>query len=142
MKFLRSFFETKIPDLSINHYPCVTDSSLYISSESQGPNILWTKGKVALSKGKTLPILELLSVFLALTYLPQGHSSFQSTKFRRIRIFSDFQITLAWLKYEEKEQEYFFRNRIQDIFQVTNSLKKISFFVVNISLRQIGGKSC
>lgn len=129
LKFPRSCFETDDSVLSISIF---CDAStlcygfvVYISSESQGPNILWSKGKVAPAKGKTLPMLELLSVFLALKCLPQVLSSFSNTKFKEVRIFSDSQITLAWLLYGgKKNKSIFVRNRIQDIRQMTDSLEK------------------
>ena len=129
MRFPRSCFETDDSDLSINLFCDASNLCygfvVYISSESQGPNILWAKGKVAPSKGKTLPMLELLSVFLALKCLPQVLTSFQSTRFREIRIFSDSQITLAWLLYGgKKNKSIFVRNRIQDIRLMTESLKE------------------
>ncbi|KAL7631639.1 UNVERIFIED_CONTAM: hypothetical protein RMT77_018057 [Armadillidium vulgare] len=129
LKFPRSCFETNETDSSIDLF-CDASTQCYgfvayITSESNGSNILWSKGKVAPSKGKTLPMLELLSVYLALKCLPQVLSSFSSTRFREVRIFSDSQISLAWLLYGgKKNKSIFVRNRIQDIRLMTDALRK------------------
>ena len=127
--FPRSCFETEDPDLTFNIF---CDASMacygfvvYISSSTKSPFILWSKGKVAPAKGRTLPCLELLAVFLALKCLPQVLNSFPGTAVKTLNVFSDSQITIAWLKNGAKNNKsVFVRNRLQDIRRMTSSLKQ------------------
>ena len=83
-------------------------------------SLLWAKGKVAPAKGKTLPCLELMAVFLALKSVPEILSAFPEAKFRSLNIFSDSQITLAWvINKEPKTKQLYLRNRIQDIAKMS-----------------------
>ncbi|KAL7633029.1 UNVERIFIED_CONTAM: hypothetical protein RMT77_016605 [Armadillidium vulgare] len=134
--FPRSCFESCDSDLSINIF-CDASSVaygfvVYIYSEAVGPNILWSKGKVAPAKGKTLPCLELLSVFLALKCLPQILSSLSGSKFKSLNIFSDSQITLAWVQNKGlKSKQIFVRNRVQDILSMSSALKENHSLIPN-----------
>ena len=92
--FPRSCFETEDPDLTFNIF---CDASMacygfvvYISSSTKSPFILWSKGKVAPAKGRTLPCLELLAVFLALKCLPQVLNSFPGTAVKTLNVFFRF----------------------------------------------------
>lgn len=126
--FLRSCFETSDKDLSINIF-CDASTHcfgfvVYISSNLKGPQILWAKGKVAPLKGRTLPCLELMSIFLALKCLPSILKSFPDVQFQDLNIFSDSQISLQWvLNKGQKNKQIFVRNRIQDITLMVTSLK-------------------
>ncbi|KAL7644522.1 UNVERIFIED_CONTAM: hypothetical protein RMT77_005354 [Armadillidium vulgare] len=127
--FERSCFETEGSNLSLNIF-CDAGSScygfvMYISSNTKAPSILWSKGKVAPLKGRTLPCLELLSVFLALKCLPQVLGCFQDSNFKTLNIFSDSQVSLAWiLRGGRKNKSVFIKNRIQDIKIMVSSLKE------------------
>src|SRR5678816_4210469 len=98
VSFRRSSLESSDSDLSI-HIFCDASTVaygfvVYVSSAAEGPNLLWSKGKIAPAKGRTLPCLELLSVFLGLKCLPQMLSGLSGVKFKELNIFSDSQITL------------------------------------------------
>ena len=127
--FPRSCFETAENDLSLKIF-CDASSVcygfvVYVTSSSKGPNILWAKGKVAPMKSKTLPCLELLSIFLALKCLPQVLSGFPDSHFRSLYIFSDSQISLQWVLHGgKKNKSIFVKNRIQDIRRMISSLKE------------------
>ena len=71
-------------------------------SESNTPkgldcNLLFAKCKVAPDKNKSLPTLELLSVFLAMKCLPTLISSLQGKTIKNITICVDAQIVLSWV---------------------------------------------
>ena len=129
ISFERSCFETEGSDLSL-HIFCDASSKcygfvVYVSSGSKTPSILWSKGKVSPLKGKTLPCLELLSIFLALKCLPQLLSSFPNSKFCNLNVFSDSQISLSWiLKGGKKNKSVFIKNRIQDLHKMISSLRE------------------
>ena len=127
--FPRSCFESEDSSLSLNIFCDASTSAygfvVYVCSEDHGPSILWSKGKVAPAQGRTLPCLELLSVFLALKCLPQVISNFPQVTFRYLNIFSDSQITLAWIANKgQKTKQIFVRNRIQDISLMVSSLQE------------------
>lgn len=88
-------------------------------------NLIFSKAKVAPLKGRTLPTLELLSVFLAVKVLPQFLSSFDF-KFESIEIFVDAQIVLSWILSKDfmKNKSVFVKNRLQDIHMMSEKITK------------------
>ena len=107
---------------------------VYVRS-SVGARFLLSKGKVAPLKGRTLPSLELLAVFLAIKCLPQILESFR-VKFKQVVIFSDAQIVLSWiLNKNVRFKQLFVRNRIQDIKSKTRDIS--SKFGVPIEFRYV-----
>ena len=78
--------------------------------------LMFAKSRVAPSKPKTLPMLELLGVYLALKCLPMVLDSFPSIKFQNVTVAVDSQIVLQWLLSESvTTKSIFTRNRIKDI---------------------------
>lgn len=129
ISFPRSCFETESKDLNLHVFcdasPKCYGFVIYISSTKEGPKIFWSKGKVSPLKGRTLPTLELLSVYLAFKCIFQVLDGFLNTKFNNFYIFSDSQITLHWiLKGSKANKIIFVKNRIQDIHKMIISLKE------------------
>ena len=81
--------------------------------------LAFAKAKVAPKKTKTLPTLELLSVFLALKCLPTVLKAYSKSKISKITIAVDAQVVLSWLLSENiddvKTKNLFVRNRLKDI---------------------------
>ena len=89
------------------------------------PTYFWSKARLAPAKGRTLPCLELLTVYLTLKCLLEVFSCFSKVKFQSLNIFSDSLITLAWISNKGlKNKQIFVRNRIQDIGKMTSALIK------------------
>lgn len=81
-----------------------------------GSHLVFSKAKVAPMRYRTLPCLELLSLYLAMKCLNTILTSFENTKFLNINIFVDAQIVLSWILSEEpKIKDIFIRNRVKDI---------------------------
>ena len=79
-------------------------------------NLIFSKNKVAPMKTKSLPSLELLSVFLAFKCLDTILDGFPNITFKSMNVFVDAQIVLSWvLTNEPKTKNLFVRNRIKDI---------------------------
>ena len=127
ISFPRMTFSESEENLSLNIF-CDASSScygfvVYVNNKNKN-NILLAKAKVAPLNGRTLPTLELLSVFLAFKHLPQILSSFHVT-FKSINFFVDAQIVLSWLlSGKVKTKQVFVRNRVQDIQQMMSDIKK------------------
>ena len=78
--------------------------------------LMFAKSRVAPVKTKTLPMLELLGVFLALKCLPLILESFPSIKFKDVTLAVDSQIVLQWLLTDSvNTKSIFTRNRLKDI---------------------------
>ena len=128
ISFPRTSFCSSEENLSV-HVFCDASSlcygfSVYVSSSTSAPRLLLAKSKVAPLEKRTLPSLELLSVFLAFKCLPQVFSSFRN-KFCSLNIFSDAQIVLAWLSSKKlKSNQVFVRNRVQDIHRMSDEISK------------------
>ena len=88
-------------------------------------HLLFAKSKVAPSKAKTLPTLELLAVYLALKCLPFILDSFKYISFDQIMCAVDSQIVLQWLfTGAVSNKNVFTRNRLKDITMYRNNLKR------------------
>lgn len=125
ISFQRFVFEEQKTDLKINVFCDASKSAysfaVYVSSSTES-YLLMAKSKVAPLVNRTLPSLELLSIFLALKCLPQVLDQFE-TSFQQINVFSDSQIALAWIASKiTKVKQLFVRNRIQDIKLMVSSL--------------------
>ena len=96
-------------------------------------HLMFAKSRVAPIKPKTLPMLELLGVFLALKFLPTILDSYASVKFRDVTIGVDSQIVLQWLLSDSvSTKSIFTRNRLKDISLFLKNLEekygiKVSF---------------
>ena len=78
--------------------------------------LLFSKSKVAPLKGKTLPILELMAVYLPLKCLPLILDSFTCIKFDKVICAVDSQIVLQWIHSDViATKNIFTRNRLKDI---------------------------
>ena len=79
-------------------------------------HLLLSKSKVAPLKGKTLPILELMAVYLALKCLPLILDSFKNIRFDKVICAVDSQIVLQWVLSDIiTTKNVFTRNRLKDI---------------------------
>ena len=88
-------------------------------------HLLFAKSKVAPSKAKTLPTLELLAVYLALKCLSFILDSFKHISFDQIMCAVDSQIVLQWLfTGAVSNKNVFMRNRLKDITMYRNNLKR------------------
>ena len=77
--------------------------------------LLFAKSKVAPTKAKTLPTLELLAVYLALKCLPFILDSFKFINFNKIICAVDSQIVLQWLfTGAVSNKNVFTRNRLKN----------------------------
>ena len=86
----------------------------------------FAKAKIAPSPKKSLPTLELLSVFLGLKCLPDILNAFPSATFRTLTIAVDAQVVLNWLLSKEikTSKNIFVKNRLKDILVLIENLKK------------------
>ena len=88
-------------------------------------HLLYAKSKVAPSKAKTLPTLELLAVYLALKCLPFILGAFKFINFDKIICAVDSQIVLQWLfTGAVSNKNVFTRNRLKDIAMFRDNLKR------------------
>ena len=92
--------------------------SCYCKGEIDGvtqSNLLFAKAKNAPTKSKSIPTLELLSVFLAMKCLPTILNSMQN-KVKNVTLCVDAQIVLSWiLSKNVKSKNIFAKNRVKDI---------------------------
>ena len=86
--------------------------------------LVYAKAKVAPQRKRSLPTLELLSVYLGMKCLPLVLDSFPNIMFKNIYVVVDSQIVLSWLLSE--------RVRTKNVFTL-NRIKDISVFEQNIS---------
>ena len=84
---------------------------------NQNSRLMFSKSKVAPLKDKrTLPTLELMSIYLSLKLLPTILESYNNIKFEEIFICSDSQISLQWvLSSQLKMKSIFTLNRVKDV---------------------------
>ena len=98
----------------------------YTLSESQGnycSNLIFSKAKVAPSKSKSLPTLELMSVFLALKCVKSIVESLD-VKVKGIYMATDAQIVLSWiLNKKVKTKNIYAKNRVNDICNFLKSIQ-------------------
>ena len=105
-----------------------------IQSNRPSANLLFSKSKVAPIKEKSLPTLELLSVYLAIKCLPFILDSYPKAVFRDIIVAVDAQVVLSWLLTGEiQSQNQFAKNRLADIFLMIAKLKEE--FKINLSFK-------
>ena len=91
-------------------------------------NLLFSKSKLAPLPPKSLPTLELLSSFLALKCVNNiiKEPNFSQIKINKITIFSDSQVSLAWLlKGSAPRKNVFVNNRLKDIRSLQQELAEI-----------------
>ena len=87
--------------------------------QGSSANLIFAKSKVAPLKRKSLPTLELLSVFLSHKGLFSLLKTFRKVKIRKIVIAVDAQVVLAWLLSDDvKTKNQFAKNRIMDIHKM------------------------
>lgn len=103
----------------------------------QTSNLIFAKSKVAPMKERTLPSLELLSVFLTFKCLDTLLSAFDPQTFKFVNVLVDAQCVLSWLLSEDsKSKNVFTKNRIKDIITKRKEIEaefsiKIYFSYVN-----------
>ena len=79
-------------------------------------NLLFAKVKIAPVKSKSLPTLELLSVYLALKCLPSILQSVNDAKVLNLTVCVDAQVALSWiLTGNVKSKNVFANNRVKEI---------------------------
>jgi hypothetical protein len=92
----------------------------FVAYTIQGDNqsFMFSKTKLAPMPHKTLPSLELMSVFLALKCMVNiiDSKNLNNVKFRNIIVYSDSQVALSWLlKEQAPRKNVFVNNRLKDI---------------------------
>ena len=88
-------------------------------------NLVFSKSKIAPMKKRSLPTLELLSVFLAFKSLYFILKAYKLIAINNIFIFVDAQVVLSWLLTDLnklKTKNFFARNRIKDIKNMKSEL--------------------
>ena len=95
------------------------------SVQNSKSHLLYSKAKVAPMKPKSLPTLELLAVFLAIKCLLLLLKVYSRINIRDVVISMDAQVVLSWLLSDNiKTKNQFVRNRLKDIKQMIEELKK------------------
>ena len=107
-------------DASKELYGC----AFYIVTDRQSSSLVYAKSKVAPIKHKSLPTLELLSIFLAFKCLESVIESLKEVKIRSVHMCGDSQIVLSWILSETvKTKNIFARNRVKDITEFRANLR-------------------
>ena len=107
----------------------------YAVGESSS-NLIFAKSKVSPVKSRSLPTLELLSVYLSLRCLESLLFSYNSNTFSSIIIAVDAQIVLSWvLSGTVKTKNQFTRNRVKDIHSMVAEIR--SKFNIGIDFKYI-----
>ena len=119
---------------------CDASQKLYgfaIYNVSDGNSkLMFSKSKVAPIQKRTLPNLELMSVYLALKVLPVVLNSYSDIKFSSIYVCSDSQIVLSWILSKViKIKNVFTQNRIKDIQLFKNNVERD--FKININFKYV-----
>ena len=105
--------------------------------------LLFAKSKVAPLKTKTLPILELMAVYLALKCLPLLLDSYKSIKFDKVICAVDSQIVLQWVLSDVvSTKNIFTRNRLKDISLFKKNLDEEYGISVNFKYVKSNDNPC
>ena len=116
-----------------------TDASCYLygfclySRQFGTSNLVFSKSKIAPTPKKSLPTLELLSVYLGLKCLPDILESIPHSIIDTRTIASDAQVVINWILSETiKTKNVFAKNRLKDILIMIKDIQekfkiKISF---------------
>ena len=110
----------------------------YVAYAKQGKesNFILSKCKTAPLQERTLPTLELLSVFLGLQGLITILKSFKNVKFNNVYVAVDAQIVLSWILSDiVKCKKPFVSNRIKDIKKMQKDI--LSEFNVDVNFRYV-----
>ena len=95
----------------------------YVKTEDNQVNLLFAKAKTAPIKNKSLPTLELLSVFLAMKCLPTILKSF-SVNVKEIILCVDAQVVLAWIiTGKVKAKNIFASNRLKEVLSFQRDIE-------------------
>ena len=89
-------------------------------------NFMFSKTKLSPRPTKTLPSLELMSVYLALKCITNivYSNNLKSVKFNNVIVYSDSQVALAWLlKGHAPRKNVFVNNRLKDIKALKDTLE-------------------
>ena len=87
-------------------------------------NLMFAKAKVTPITPRSLPTLELLSVFLGVKCLHLILDSYPNVTFKRLVIAVDAQVVLSWLMSQQiKTKNQFAKNRLKDIRMMSQELK-------------------
>ena len=118
LKFPRKTGDTELRQPTELHLFCDGSKTCYgfacyLKQEGSVPQLVFAKGKLA-PDNKSIPQLELLSVFLALKCIPLILDSI-NVSVDHIRIWSDAQVVLEWLTSGCKSKSKFTSNRLEDI---------------------------
>ena len=99
-------------------------------------SLIFAKAKVAPMMSKSLPTLELLSVFLAVKCLPTLLDAYSQGMIHNVTISVDAQVVLAWLLSEEiKTKNQFAKNRLKDIHQLIKDIQEK--YSININFKYV-----
>ena len=128
----------KLPNIEFPRQAADTEISLIICCDSSkliygfscyaksgsSVNLIFAKAKTAPIKSKSLPTLELLSVFLAIKCIPTILDSLANVTITDLTLCVDAQVVLSWiLTGNVKAKNLFASNRIKDIKMLTDEIK-------------------
>ena len=122
-------FPRQAADTHISLIICCDSSKLIYGFSCYGKsassiNLIFAKAKTAPTKSKSLPTLELLSVFLAIKCLPTILDSLTNVTITDLTLCVDAQVVLSWLLTGNvKAKNIFASNRIKDIRMLTDEIK-------------------
>lgn len=109
------------------------------SVNSNGCNLMFSKAKVAPSKKRSLPTMELMGVFLAYKCLPSLLGAHPEIKFKNVTFAVDAQIVLSWLLTDlPKSTNEFANNRVKDILLMKKQYEEK--YVLNCSYKYVPGE--
>ena len=105
-------------------------------------DLVFSKTKVAPIIKKSLPCLELLSVFLAFKCLEQELESLTRAKYSNVFVAVDAQVVLSWLVSKSaKPKNVFVNNRLKEIFAIKEVIE--SKFKCKIKFKYVpSGENC
>ena len=105
------------------------DVSVYSVQNNQS-HLLFSKAKVAPMKPKSLLTLLLLAMFFDIKCLLPLLKAYSRIKIRDVVISVDAQVVLSWLLSDNiKTKNQFVRNRLNDIKQMIEELKKLHLYL-------------
>ena len=110
----------------------------YVAYAKQGTesNFIISKVKTAPIQEKTLPTLELLSVFLAMQGLKVILSNFKEFNIKSVYMAVDAQVVLSWILSDQiKSKKVFIANRVKDIKKIKADI--LSEFKVDIQFKYV-----
>ena len=108
-------------DASLQNYgACIYLRSIF-KSGTISVSLVTSKSRLASIKGSTIPRLELLGNLLSRLMDSVKKSLSKVLSISEVSLWTDAQVTLAWIRAENKEFQTFIENRVQEIRKLTDS---------------------